>query len=76
MKEACKVVALTYKELEEKIKPGMTTYELDQIAENKMRSLGAIPAEKGYDIGIKGVPRFPASICVSINDEVIHRNTI
>ena len=37
-----------------------------------MRSLGAIPAEKGYDIGIKGVPPFPASICVSINDEVIH----
>ena len=37
-----------------------------------MRGLGAIPAEKGYDIGIKGVPPFPASLCVSINDEVIH----
>lgn len=72
MREACKVVALVYQELEEKIKPGMTTWELDQLAENKMRSLGAIPAEKGYDIGIRGVPRFPASICVSINDEVIH----
>ena len=72
MREACKVVALTYKELEEKIKPGMSTLELDQIAEKKMRSLGAIPAEKGYDIGIRGVPPFPASICVSINDEVIH----
>lgn len=72
MKEACRVVALTYEELEKRIKPGMTTYELDQIAENKMRSLGAIPAEKGYDIGIRGVPKFPASICVSINDEVIH----
>ena len=72
MREACKVVALTYEELEKKIKPGMTTFELDKIAENKMRSLGAIPAEKGYDIGIRGVPPFPASICVSINDEVIH----
>ena len=72
MKEACKVVALTYQELEKKIKPGMTTWELDEIAEKTMRSLGAIPAEKGYDIGIKGVPKFPASICVSINDEVIH----
>ncbi len=72
MKEACKVVALVYKELEEKIRPGMTTYELDQIAEKKMRSLGAIPAEKGYDIGIRGVPKYPASLCVSINDEVIH----
>lgn len=72
MKEVCKVVAQVYKELEEKIKVGMSTWELDQIAENKMRSLGAIPAEKGYDIGIKGVPPFPASLCVSINDEVIH----
>ncbi len=72
MKEVCKVVALTYQEIEEKIKPGMSTWELDQIAEKKMRSLGAIPAEKGYDIGIRGVPPFPASICVSINDEVIH----
>ena len=72
MREACKVVALVYEELENKIKPGMSTFELDQIAEKKMRSLGAIPAEKGYDIGIRGVPPFPASICVSINDEVIH----
>ena len=72
MREACRVVALVYEELEKKIKPGMSTWEIDQIAEKKMRSLGAIPAEKGYDIGIKGVPPFPASICVSINDEVIH----
>lgn len=72
MREACKVVALVYEELEKQIKPGMSTWELDQIAEKKMRSLGAIPAEKGYDIGIKGIPPFPASICVSINDEVIH----
>lgn len=72
MREVCKVVAMVYQELEQQIKPGMTTWELDQIAEQKMRSLGAIPAEKGYDIGIKGVPPFPASLCVSINDEVIH----
>jgi len=72
MREVCKIVALTYQELEQKIKPGMSTWELDQIAEKKMRSLGAIPAEKGYNIGIKGIPPFPSSICVSINDEVIH----
>ena len=72
MREVCKIVAIVYQELEQKIKPGMSTWELDQIAENKMRSLGAIPAEKGYDIGIRGVPPFPASICVSINDEIIH----
>ena len=72
MREVCHIVVLVYDEIEKKIKPGMTTFELDKIAEDKMRSLGAIPAEKGYDIGIKGVPPFPASICVSINDEVIH----
>ena len=72
MKEVCKVVAIVYQELENSIKPGISTWELDQIAEKKMRSLGAIPAEKGYDIGIRGVPPFPASLCVSINDEVIH----
>lgn len=72
MREACKVVALTYDELEKRIRPGMTTWELDEIAENTMRKLGAIPAEKGYDIGIPGIPKFPSSICVSINDEVIH----
>ena len=72
MKEACKVVALTYEKLEKELKPGMTTFELDQLAEKTMRSLGAVPAEKGYDSGIRGVPKFPASICISINDEVIH----
>ena len=72
MREACKVVAQVYDKLEKVIKPGMTTYELDQIAENEMRKLGAIPAEKGYNPGIKGVPPYPATLCVSINDEVIH----
>ena len=72
MKEACKVAFLTQKAIEEAIKPGMTTYELDLIAENTMRKHGAIPAEKGYPSGVKGVPDYPASTCISINDEVIH----
>ncbi len=72
MKEACKVVAIVYQEIEKHIKQGISTWELDQIAERTMRNLGAIPAEKGYNPGIKGVPQFPSSICVSINDEVIH----
>ena len=72
MKEACKVVALMYEKIEKVIKPGMTTWEVDKIAEDTIRSLGAVPAEKGYDIGIRGIPPYPASICVSINDEVIH----
>ena len=72
MKEACRVVAVMYKELEEKIKPGMTTWDVDVLAEKIIRREGAIPAEKGYPSGIRGIPPFPASICISINDEVIH----
>ena len=37
-----------------------------------MKKYGAIPAEKGYPSGVKGVPAFPGSICASVNDEVIH----
>ena len=72
MKKACNVVAIMYDKLEKEIKPGMSTWELDQIAEKIMRSLGAIPAEKGYNPGIKGIPPYPAATCISINDEVIH----
>ena len=72
MKEVCRVVALTHKAIEESIKPGMTTGEIDRIAEQTMRKYGAISAEKGYNPGIKGVPPYPASTCISINDEVIH----
>ena len=72
MREACKVVALTHNEIEKSIKPGMTTAELDQIVEKTMKKYGAKSAEKGYNPGIKGVPPYPASACISINDEVIH----
>ncbi len=72
MREVCKITALTHKAIEEAIKPGMTTQELDQIAENAMKKYGAISAEKGYDPGIRGVPPYPAATCISINDEVIH----
>ena len=72
MKDACKVVALTHQAIEEAIKPGMTTAELDEIVEKTMKKYGAISAEKGYNPGIKGIPPYPASACISINDEVIH----
>ena len=52
MKEACKVVAILYDKLEKEIKVGMSTWEVDQIAEKIIRSLGAIPAEKGYDVAV------------------------
>ena len=72
MREAGKVAALAQKAVEEAIKPGISTYELDKIAEKTMRENGAIPAEKGYPSGDKDIPDFPGSICASVNDEVIH----
>lgn len=72
MEEACRVAALAQKAVEEAIRPGISTLELDKIAEETMRKNGAIPAEKGYPSGIKGVPDFPGSICSSVNDVVIH----
>ena len=72
IKEACRIVALVHKNIEEAIKPGITTGELDRIAEKVIRENGGIPAQKGYPSYQKGVPDFPSTICASINDEIIH----
>ena len=72
MKEPCKIVAETHEMLEKIIKPGMSTYELDKIAEEFILSKGGIPSQKNYPSGVRGVPNFPATLCVSINDAVIH----
>lgn len=72
MREACRVTALVHKAIEEAIRPGVSTLELDQIAEKVIRENGGIPAEKGYPSYDKSIPDFPASICASVNDEVIH----
>jgi methionyl aminopeptidase len=65
MRRAGRIVALTLLELQEHLKPGVTTAQLDEIAERTVRAMGARPAFKGY----RG---FPGSICASINDEVVH----
>ncbi len=72
MKEACKLTAQTYDYIESIIKPGMSTWELDHLAEVFIREHGGIPAEKGYPSGVRGVPDFPGSLCVSVNDVIIH----
>ena len=72
MKEACKITALALKEIEKNIAPGITTMKLDQIAEEVIRSHGAIPSFKNFPSGFDGVPNFPATACISVNDEVIH----
>lgn len=65
MRRAGRVVAEALAELERRIAPGVTTLELNRIAEEVLERRGAIPAFKGY----RG---FPASICTSINEEVVH----
>lgn len=65
MRQAGKIVAMTHQLLEERIQVGMTTYELNKIAEDYIKSCNAVPSFKGYN-------GYPASICVSINDEVVH----
>lgn len=72
MREACRITNLVYKEIERVIKPGMSTLELDNFAGKIIKENGGLPAQKGYPSGVKGVPPFPAVLCVSINDEVIH----
>ena len=80
MEDVCKIVAKFYEELEKEVRPGISTYELDQKAEKIMRSLGAIPAQIGYDPGIRGIPPYMNATCISVNDEIIHgipsKNTI
>ncbi len=72
MRESCKIVALAQKAIEEAIRPGISTWELNKIAEDVIYKNGAIPSCKNYPSGIKGVPPFPAGVCISVNDEVIH----
>lgn len=65
LREAGRIVALTRLELLKAIRPGITTADLDRLAEEFIRRCGATPAFKGYH-------GFPASICTSVNDEVVH----
>lgn len=65
MRHAGKIVALTHERLKPFIQPGVTTKELDDIAEKFIRSMGAFPSFKGYN-GFRG------SICTSINEELVH----
>jgi methionyl aminopeptidase len=53
------------------VRPGISTYELDKIAEKMIRDVGARPAFKGYKTHVADRP-FPATVCISINEEVVH----
>ena len=65
MRQSAKIVATVLKEISEMVQPGMTTADLDAHAEKRIREMGATPSFKGYH-------GFPASICASVNNEVVH----
>lgn len=65
MRESCHRLSMVFAELEQFIKPGISTWEIDQEGERLIRSLGGIPNFKNYN-------GYPASICCSVNDEVVH----
>ncbi|MBS6642044.1 MAG: type I methionyl aminopeptidase [Clostridiaceae bacterium] len=65
MREAGRILAITHEELRKALKPGMSTLDVDRLGEEIIRSYGCIPSFKNYN-------GYPASICVSVNDEVVH----
>lgn len=65
MREAGRLLEIVHKELAAAIRPGISTYELDRIGERKIRSFGCIPNFLNYN-------GYPASFCISVNDEVVH----
>ena len=69
MRVAGRIVAEVLALVESELRPGVTTGHLDRLAERHIRSSGAVPSFKGY--GHRSNP-FPASLCVSIDDEVVH----
>lgn len=70
MRRAGKIVAMVHEAMREHARPGVSTAELDAIAEDIIRSNGAEPSFKGYPH--KGKNDFPATICASINEEIVH----
>lgn len=65
MRESGRILAEVHERLKEEIKPGISTYEIDRIGEKMIRSYGCTPSFLNYN-------GYPASICVSVNDEVVH----
>ena len=65
LKEAGRIVALCHEEMKKAIRPGISTWELDQICEKIIREHGATPSFKGYG-------GFPSAVCASVNEVVVH----
>lgn len=72
LRKANLLVAQVLAEIAKVVKPGVSTLELDTLAEQVIRDNGAIPTFKGYPADIRGAGPFPASICTSVNEVVVH----
>jgi methionyl aminopeptidase len=72
LRNAGRLVGQALQVVNEHIKPGVTTLELDQIAEEYIRRHGATPSYKGYRGSSSGYPPFPGTICASVNDVICH----
>lgn len=71
MKEAGQIVAKVLLKIEKILEPGITSGEVDRVAEKMIRSFGATPAFKGY-MGRLSSRAYPSSVCISVNEEVVH----
>lgn len=69
MREAGRILAKVHEELGKELKAGMTTKEIDRICEEMIRSYGCVPSFLNYE-------GYPASVCVSINDEVDRKSVV
>jgi methionyl aminopeptidase len=69
MRESCAIAATVLAKLKEQVRPGITTYDLDQIGRDLIASLGARSACHGYQLHSR---RYPAHTCLSVNEEVVH----
>ncbi len=65
MREACRIIAKVHEDLGKELRPGMSTLDVDRKAEEMIRSFGCVPNFKNYN-------GFPGSVCVSVNEEVVH----
>ncbi len=72
MRRAGRITAQALVLVREAVKPGVTTRDLDTIAYNYIKSQGAIPSFKGYGGQMRGIPRYPATICASVNAVIVH----
>ena len=69
MRESCSIAATVLARLKEQVRPGITTYDLDQIGRDLIASFGARSACHGYQLHAR---RYPAYTCLSVNEEVVH----